>query len=175
VFVAGEFVGGEPELVRHPLMAGGSAARGQGLKRLVRWLGYGGVLPFVLGLLAVGLAPDPGLRERAADLTLGYGAVILAFLGAVHWGRMLERGTLSEAPVLAVWGVLPSVVGWLSLALPFAWAAPIQALLFVEVYVMDLQLLRAEPAAQPYLALRARLTGVVASLMVGTWVVGAFA
>jgi glutaredoxin len=175
VFVAGEFVGGEPELVRHPLMAGGGVARGQALERLVRWLGYGGVLPFVLGLLAVGLAPDPGLRERAADLTLAYGAVILAFLGAIHWGRMLERGTLSDAPMLAVWGVLPSVVGWLSLALPFVWAAPIQALLFLEVYIMDRQLLRAEPAAQPYLALRARLPGVVASLMVGTWVAGAFA
>jgi len=32
--------------------------------------------------------------------------------------------------MLAVWGVMPSVVGWFSLALPFAWAAPIQALLF---------------------------------------------
>jgi len=84
----------------------------------VRWLGYGGVLPFVVGLVAVGLIHDPGLRERAADLSLAYGAVILAFLGAVHWGRMLERGTLAEAPLLAVWGVLPSIVGWLTLALP---------------------------------------------------------
>jgi glutaredoxin len=175
VFVAGDFVGGEPELARHPLVAGGGATRGSGLERLVRWLGYGGVLPFVVGLVAVGLIHDPGLRERAADLSLAYGAVILAFLGAVHWGRMLERGTLAEAPLLAVWGVLPSIVGWLSLALPFAWAAPIQALLFLEVYLMDRQLLRAEPAARPYLALRARLTGVVASLMVGTWVVGTFA
>jgi glutaredoxin len=175
VFVAGDFVGGEPELTRHPLVAGGGARRGGGLERLVRWLGYGGVLPFVVGLVAVGLITDAGLRERAADLSLAYGAVGLAFLGAVHWGRMLERGTLAEAPMLAVWGVLPSILGWLSLALPFAWAAPIQALLFLEVYLMDRQLLRAEPAARPYLALRGRLTGVVASLMVGTWVVGTFA
>jgi hypothetical protein len=169
VFVAGEFVGGEPELARHPLVAGGGAPGGRGLQRLVRWLGYGGLLPFGLGLVAVALLDDPTLRERAADLTLAYGAIILAFLGAVHWGRLLEGGSLAEAPLLAVWGVLPSVVGWLSLALPFAWAAPLQALLFVEVYLMDRQLLRGERSAQPYLALRARLTGVVASLMVGTW------
>ena len=174
VFVAGDFVGGEPELARHPVMAGGGVARGRGLDRLVRGLGYGGLAPFVLGLLAVALLPDPALRERAADLTLAYGAIILAFLGAVHWGRLLERGTLAEAPMLAVWGVMPSVVGWLSLALPFAWAAPIQALLFLEVYIMDRQLLRAEPSARPYLALRARLTGAVSSLIAGTWVVGAF-
>lgn len=175
VFVAGEFVGGEPELVRHPLMAGGAAPGGRGVEPVVRWLGYGGVLPFALGLLAVVLIADPALRESAESLTLAYGAVILAFLGAVHWGRLLERGTLAEAPLLAVWGVLPSVVGWLSLALPFTWAAPLQALLFLGVYVMDRQLLRAEPAAQPYLALRGRLTGVVASLMVGTWAAGTFA
>ena len=175
VFVAGAFVGGEPELERHAVMAAGRSAGAAGLDRLVRGLGYGGLVPFVLGLLAVALLPDPALRERAADLTLAYGAIILAFLGAVHWGRLLERGTLAEAPMLAVWGVMPSVVGWLSLALPFAWAAPIQALLFLEVYIIDRQLLRAEPSARPYLALRARLTGAVASLMVGTWVVGAFA
>jgi glutaredoxin len=175
VFVAGEFVGGEPELERHAVMARGRPEGGAGLDRLVRWLGYGGLLPFVLGLLAVGLIPEAALRERAADLTLAYGAIILAFLGAVHWGRLLERGTLAEAPMLAVWGVMPSVVGWLSLALPFAWAAPIQALLFLEVYIVDRQLLRAEPSARPYLALRARLTGVVASLMVGTWAAGMLA
>jgi glutaredoxin len=175
VFVAGEFVGGEPELYRHPVTAGGRASPGRDLERLVRFLGYGGLLPFVLGLLAVGLIDDPGLRQRAGELTLAYGAVILAFLGAVHWGRLLERGTLGEAPMLAVWGVLPSVVGWLSLALPFAWAAPIQAVLFLKVYLMDRQLLRADPGAQSYLALRARLTGVVAGLMVGTWAAGTFA
>jgi glutaredoxin len=175
VFVAGKFIGGEPELERHPVIASRRESSGLDLERLVRWLGYGGLVPFVLGLLAVGLGVDPVLRARASDLTLAYGAVILAFLGAVHWGRLLERGTLAEAPMLAAWGVMPSVVGWLSLALPFAWAAPIQALLFLEVYLMDRQLLRAEPSAQPYLALRARLTGVVASLIVGIWAAGTLA
>jgi glutaredoxin len=175
VFVAGAFVGGEPELERHPVMASRRGSGGLDFERLVRWLGYGGLVPFVLGLLAVGLVADPALRARAGDLTLAYGAIVLAFLGAVHWGRLLERGTLAEAPMLAVWGVMPSVVGWLSLALPFAWAAPIQALLFLEVYIMDRQLLRTEPGARPYLALRGRLTGAVASLMVGTWAVGTLA
>jgi glutaredoxin len=170
VFVAGEFVGGEPELARHPVLTG--AGRSPFLDRLVRGLGYGGVLPFAAGLLAVALLSDPASRQWAGQLTLAYGAVILAFLGAVHWGRLLERGTLQQAPLLALWGVLPSVAGWLSLALPFAWAAPLQALLFLEVYLMDRRLLRDDPGARPYLRLRARLTGLVASLMLATWAVG---
>ena len=173
VFVGGQFVGGEPELARHPVLTG---ARGKPqLERLVRALGYGGVLPFALGLLAVALLRDPTLRSWAGQLTLGYGAVILAFLGAVHWGRLLERGTLHRAPLLALWGVLPAVVGWLSLALPFAWAAPVQAWLFLAVYLTDRRLLCGDPAARPYLRLRGRLTGLVASLMLGTWAVGALA
>jgi len=170
VFVGGEFVGGESELARHPVLSGDRSA--PALERLLRGLGYGGVLPFALGLLAVALLRDPVLRLWAGQLTLAYGAVILAFLGAVHWGRLLERGTLPRAPLLAFWGVLPSVVGWLSLALPFAWAAPLQALLFLLVYAMDRQLLRGDPAAKAYLRLRGRLTGLVASLMLGTWAVG---
>ena len=82
VFVAGEFVGGEPELARHPVLAGGR--RAPVLERLVQGLGYAGVLPFALGLVAVALLNDPALRQWAGQLTLAYGAVILAFLGAVN-------------------------------------------------------------------------------------------
>jgi glutaredoxin len=170
VFVDGQFVGGEAELRRHPVTQR-DAARRQSISadRLQSLLGYGGVVPFLVGLLVVAFAGEGGARDLAARLTVGYGAVILSFLGAVHWGRLLERGTLEQAPMVAFWGVLPAVVGWATLALPFAWAVPIQVLAFVEVYVMDRQLLRREPAAGGYLRLRARLTGAVASLLLGTW------
>ena len=170
VFVDGQFVGGEAELRRHPVTQR-DAVRRESLSadRLQRLLGYGGVLPFLVGLVVVAFAGEAGARDLAARLTVGYGAVILSFLGAVHWGRLLERGTLEQAPMVAFWGVLPAVVGWATLALPFAWAVPIQVLAFVEVYVMDRQLLRREPSAGGYLRLRARLTGAVASLLLGTW------
>lgn len=171
VFVDGQFVGGEAELRRHPVTLRDAARRreGRAADRLQRLLGYGGVLPFLIGLVVIAAAGEGPLQEWASRLTLGYGAVILSFLGAVHWGRLLERGTLHEAPMVAFWGVLPAVVGWATLALPVAWALPVQVLAFVEVYLMDRQLLWREPAAGGYLRLRARLTGAVASLLLGTW------
>ena len=55
---------------------------------IARVLGYGGALPFLCGAIAVsqqvavlGLAP--------AHLLLSYGAVILSFLGGLHWGRVI--------------------------------------------------------------------------------------
>jgi glutaredoxin len=177
VFVRGELVGGERELYRR-YPAGipvDSAALRQSTRseRASRWLGYGGVAPFALGLAAV-LFAEPGVvQDRVIELTLAYGAVILSFLGAVHWGRLLERGALDHNPAQAAWGVLPSILGWLSLALPPPVAVLVQMVLFVEVYLVDRWLLRGEPGAGAYLSLRGRLTGLVASLLLGTWVAGA--
>jgi len=171
VFVDGQFIGGEAELRRHPVTLRDASRRQERFSadRLQRLLGYGGVLPFLAGLIVVVAAGDGPVRDWASRLTLAYGAVILSFLGAVHWGRLLERGTLQDAPTVAFWSVLPAVVGWATLALPVSFAAPVQVLAFVEVYLMDRQLLRREPTAGSYLRLRARLTGAVASLLLGTW------
>jgi hypothetical protein len=53
------------------------------------WLGYLCVLPLVLGLAAVGLLPDYATRELAQRITVAWGAALLAFTGAVHWGFIL--------------------------------------------------------------------------------------
>jgi glutaredoxin len=179
VFVRGDFVGGERELYRRfPAGVPGDAValrRTPRSDRAARWLGYAGVVPFALGLAALLLLEPGALQERALSLALAYGAVILSFLGAVHWGRLLERGALDHDPAQAAWGVLPSILGWLSLALPAPATVLVQLVLFVQVYLVDRRLLRGEPFAGPYLRLRGRLTGLVASLLLGTWVAGALA
>jgi hypothetical protein len=82
-----------------------------------RLLGPAGLLPFF------GLAPGAWLGWGwAAPALVAYGATILAFLGAVHWGLALrapvaERG--ADWPRLGL-GVLPALVGWLALLLPLS-------------------------------------------------------
>ncbi len=83
--------------------------------------------PSALLLGAAGLIPFLGLAAASA-LSFGwappalaaYGAAILAFLGAVHWGLALrapESEAGAELPRLA-FGVLPSLVAWVALLLP---------------------------------------------------------
>ena len=81
-------------------------------------LGYGGLLPFFLLTLALWAEPaDSGFWTLAL---VSYGAVILSFVGAIHWGIAMVSHEL--APRLAnrrfVWSVVPSLVGWSATLLP---------------------------------------------------------
>jgi hypothetical protein len=46
---------------------------------------------------------------------LAYGATIVSFLGAIHWGFAMQQGSPSRQ--LLVWGVIPSLLGWMSVLL----------------------------------------------------------
>lgn len=75
-------------------------------------LGLGGLVPFVVGALGGWLA-SPGHAGLALNAMLGYGAVILSFLGGVHWGRALAPD-LAARPGGArlLWSVTPALIGW---------------------------------------------------------------
>ena len=75
-------------------------------------LGAAGILPFVL--LGVGsLGGNPQSALTSARGLVGYGAVILAFLGGVHWGFALEeQGDGRALRQRLGLGVVPSLIGW---------------------------------------------------------------
>jgi hypothetical protein len=75
-----------------------------------RWAGFLGLLPFVL---ALGLVMLGGSKENALlglRLATAWGAVILAFIAAVHWG-LAVGGRLSWSIKTIVGSTAPSVVG----------------------------------------------------------------
>lgn len=89
-------------------------------------LGVAGLIPFVgLGIAALSTA-NPEQAQRYLLGLVGYGAVILAFLGGIHWGFVLHPSALPEgmspdqrrdATRLGL-GVLPSLIGWAALLTP---------------------------------------------------------
>jgi len=95
-------------------------------------------LPFlVLGALVL---LDPLQAKTAIEVLISYGAVILSFLGAVHWGfalrdtahpvngQPLPPATLGAERQLLVFGVIPALIGWLALSLMLHFNAPALAL-----------------------------------------------
>lgn len=82
---------------------------------MARRLGFGGLIPFV-GLAAVLWLKWPADWAPARMALLGYGATICSFLGAVHWGLVMRAGSAQAVPSL-LWGVLPSLLGWVALLL----------------------------------------------------------
>jgi hypothetical protein len=87
--------------------------------RLAWLLGIAGLLPFAAASLAVQAAPE-GWTGFARGALIGYGAVILAFLGAVHWGFAWrpEPGEEAAAAPRLMLGVAPALIGWAALLLP---------------------------------------------------------
>jgi len=168
VFHRGDFVGGERELRARlaPADASRAEAPWPGVTQTwLRGLGYGGLIPFVAAAVALGAWPaGQGLLLPAL---LGYAAVILSFLGAVHWGRVLAAPGRPDAVILLAWGVTPSVLAWCALLLPAAYGLAVFIPLFALALAVDHRLLGAGHGA--YLALRRRLTVVVAGVLAAAW------
>ncbi len=84
--------------------------------RIVAWLGYGGLVPFIA--LAALSCID---RERGGywhgNLS-AYGALILSFVGALHWGFAMQLGNITayQRNVLFAWSVVPCLIAFAALA-----------------------------------------------------------
>jgi hypothetical protein len=123
-------------------------------------LGYAGLAPFVL-LAALMWLVDSELLPFVAIALGAYAAVIVSFLGGVHWGIGFMKG--DAAPRFHfIWGVIPSLVAWLALMMPAYAALPLLGLVLVACYGVDR---RTYPVAElaSWLPMRLRLT-VVATL-----------
>jgi hypothetical protein len=101
-------------------------------------LTFAGAIPFVV--LGVAVLLDPVASPLAIQLLISYGAVILSFVGAVHWGFALRDtahpvngvaltpATLGAERQLLVFGVVPALIGWVALIAMLHFAAPALAL-----------------------------------------------
>jgi len=130
---------------------------------VVAWLGYGGLLPFIGTALVCWF--EPSHRYFWLEILLSYGAVILSFVGALHWGIAMVHPTAAGLPMnrVYVWSMIPSLLGWLALLLPPVAGATVLIIGFLVQFRRDLRLARMLPLPTWYLPLRLQLT-VVASL-----------
>ena len=78
-------------------------------------LGYAGLIPFVVQSAFLSIFPDSIYKDIFIFSLLAYGVTIVSFLGAIHWGLTMQQNTPNW--FLLVWGVIPSLLGWISLLL----------------------------------------------------------
>ncbi|WP_158742476.1 DUF3429 domain-containing protein [Acidisphaera sp. L21] len=124
-------------------------------------LGLAGLLPFLgCGLLALGQDGD-----RAALALVAYGAVILAFLGGVHWGFALDEPSGRGERRRLTLGVLPSLAGWVALLLAIALNAQaglaMLIVAFVGTIVVESRGVGAGLVSPAYIRLRYVLSAIV--------------
>lgn len=141
------------------------------LDKTIVWLGYGGLVPFAGLALLIWLMPTH-LQPFIALALLAYGALIASFLGGLHWGTGFLMG--DAAPRMQfVWGVTPSLLGWLAMLLPARVGLPVLALLLLACYAVDRMTYPAVGLGR-WLPMRLQLT-VVATLScalaaLGVWI-----
>ena len=144
-------------------MTKASSTKSGTIPPMAQLLGWGGVIPF----LGCGLA----VHTNNADLVLygfvggtSYAAVILTFLGAVHWGLAMSD---NRPQGWFIWSTTPSLLAWASLLI-FDVDLRLYALvpLFGLAWCVDRIAANQQLIPVRYMRLRTRLTiGAIAGLL----------
>lgn len=136
------------------------------------FLGLFGLVPFAACSVAV-WTPIPLWQFEGLRLQLGYGAVILAFLGGVHWGKALAdrpgvggNGDGDLNWMRLGWSVAPSLIAWFALRMSPDFALIVFITAFAMAFLVDRHAVRSGFFPEWYLPLRKVLTlGVLACLI----------
>lgn len=124
------------------------------LAKDMQWLGAAGLMPF-MGLPFMYIAGHISKFETSAYFVT-YSAIILSFLGGIHWWDAYTRTQSRSQLYIAM---LPSIAAlFLSIAFSAFTAICLLALCFLLQLIYDLYKLEAD---QMYRQLRSMLTGIV--------------
>jgi hypothetical protein len=77
-------------------------------------LGIAGLIPFIV-LAGLSFATPSTYKDVILLCLLAYAASISSFLGAIHWG--LTMRDVNPNGMYLIWGVIPSLIAWISLML----------------------------------------------------------
>ena len=123
------------------------------LKQWANILGYSGTIPFIS--LAVILLLDassttpaasgPAASGLAASALHLYGAIILSFLGGLHWGRIACNPDIKPSDKwFLIYSVIPSLMGWSSYLLSDIWQGAALMLIagFIISYLIDIRFIK---------------------------------
>ena len=133
-------------------------------------LGLGGLVPFV-GLALVMTSTDANLVNYAIRALILYAALILTFVGALHWGAMLAvpHFRLEPARLRIFWSVMPQLYAWGIALLPAARALPLLAAGLVFSWLVDWYFYRAQGNLAWFIKLRTVLTIVATCSLLFAW------
>lgn len=141
------------------------------LPALVAALGYGGLIPFAAFALGHITQTFSGSVDWLHWL-VAYGAVILSFVGALHWGFAMLSAQMhgTRRRQAYVWSVIPALLGFVALVLSSPLSCSLLILGFALAYWQDADLANRIDVPHWYPRLRAHLS-IVACLCLAVGVV----
>ncbi|KAJ3361517.1 hypothetical protein GGF32_007275 [Allomyces javanicus] len=135
-------------------------------------LGLAGLIPFAGATVGAWtcVGADDIIAFQLVEAT--YGASILAFMGAVHWGTAMAHEGVTDTHTLSkryALSVLPSLIGWATLSMPADIALATQLAAFNALLYADVRAWRHGSVPRWYPNLRIWLTGIVSACLGATW------
>lgn len=130
-----------------------------------RLLGFAGLIPFLFCVPGFYFFNDP-LHSLSLTGFTTYSAIILSFIGAVHWGYILTENTLNDANLILGIGVIPALVAWLALLLPPLLTLIILVIAFPSLFSYEKYSPLSKIMPDWYLGMRLKLTFIVTLLHV---------
>ena len=133
-------------------------------------LGMGGLVPFI-GLSLMMTSLDEHIVKQSVQALVLYAAMILTFVGALHWGAMLSVPHIRIEPVRLrmFWSVMPQLYAWGVALMPAARALPLLALGLLVSWLVDLYFYRAQGNLGWFIKLRTVLTFVATVSLLFAW------
>ncbi|MGY6215586.1 DUF3429 domain-containing protein [Methylolobus aquaticus] len=131
------------------------------------WLGTAAMLPFVV--LTSGLYALPSeYRNNLVFWLSSYGAVVLSFVGAIHWGLALVHPKMlyGDRMTSMGWSVVPAAAAWSSFLVPAESGLLLMAGSFAAQYGADQQFESRFSVPEWYPPLRTSLTTVAALCLI---------
>ena len=128
------------------------------LQQLAKTLGYAGLAPFIV--FSIGTWLTLPVMANAHSVLLTYAAIILSFMGAIHWGLAMAQNSRIATIQLGA-SVLPALLGWLALLIPMLYGYGLLAICFIVLLIADKYASGKGLLPDWYLPMRMVLTTVV--------------
>jgi hypothetical protein len=141
---------------RAPHLSGAEAVLSPGTWALR--LAYAGLVPFVMGAALVWLVRADAHAYVALALS-AYAALILSFLGGIHWGLAMRQAPTDTSAL--VWGIVPALVAWPAVLMPPDAGLAIHGVMLLVCYLVDRRLYPLHGLGA-WLTLRFRLSAIAA-------------
>jgi len=135
VYINGDMIGGEWELTSQQQLGVNTCGRStHGFSNII---GYCGLIPFVGLSIWYAMTTNSPQAGFVLSALLAYAAIILSFVGAIHWGRSLHEPHMVKSNLLQLISVIPTLLGWVALLVPPQAGLMILIVSFVLIYLFD--------------------------------------
>ena len=121
-------------------------------------LGYAGLIPFIV--FSIGSWFQLPMISDSTYILTAYAAIILSFMGAIHWGIAMSSSELQNSKYFIA-SVIPGLCAWLALLMPQRYAIILLTIGFIALIIYDWSVEKPQRLPGWYIPMRNRLTLVV--------------